>query len=752
MAGLADLGLIETWRRELAPTRLRMQNALRTTIACATAALLTQIFHMDQGFWAIITILVLAPPTVAASMRKAALRLGGTAIGCLLGVAAAALFGQQAPLYVAAMFVVLTITIYLASGTIAPYSFFVTAFTFAIVCYTAVQEPLSAGTTAWARFTEISLGVIVSGASHLLLWPIHADAELRRALADKIRRAIANLEPVRSRIRGEDAAEPNADPPADQRLVSQLDLLDTAAGLHESVYRRRLAWEGVIGLVEALRLATYETGRLASRPDSARGLRDMAADADAAVVELMRRAEEVASAIVDRGAVESATCPPLERLDLAFTRARHEGRTVSWSNAEVSAMAATVEALRSSWALVARLGPMANAAAGFGVAGEALDMPPAAAPPLLPLDHDRLVMAVKGALASTFTLLFGAALHWSLGTPAVATCIVLAATGTLGALVQKSGLRLLGAVIGGLFALGVLLWIIPWAHGPAVFFAIALVFIFPSAWLLAGSDRVNYVGLQAAFAFSIGVLGPLRPSVDLWAPMSRMLGVLAGIIVMSFVAAALWPSYATRKFRSSAAKSFRIVREILIDAIESRPKAPLVTFPRQRRLYDSIAATTRLLGEAEYEDPGEMDLDRTSALELLTNLRLLTRDAILWRQARRTVDGAFPECDTAVALAQVGAAVAARLEAIAAALEHGEAPEPDALSPAAAGTLDAAIARDRAAQRFRGWPTTTVDVLFACVEHARAMSEGLLRTHACAGACAVRIAPAAPVAYASAAS
>lgn len=776
MAGLANLGRLATWRHELAPTPRRVQDTLRTTIACAVGVLLAQVFHMEQGFWAIITVLVLAPPTAAASLRKAATRLAGTAIGCLLGVGSIALFAQQEPLQLASIFVILTAGLYLATGPVIPYSFFVASFTMSIVTFAAVQDPQNAGAIAWGRFTEISLGVLVSGLSHLFLWPLHADAELRRSIADKIDHAARNLEPVVRRTRGEAAEAPSADPAPSERLSAQLDLLDLTAGLHERLYRRRDEWMGVIGLVEALRLAAFESGRLACLPAADRGLAALGADAEASVVELAQRCRRLAAAVRrERSATGAAAAAaaaadlldmetaasPLERLDDAFTRLRASGDVQAWRAEEVSTMAATIEALRTAWSLATRIATTAQAAEREGGAvgrggpaapdgHESLDLPPKTLPPLFPLDGGRLRGAIKGSIAATISIMVGATLHWSLGVPATATCIVLATTGTLGSLVQKSGLRLLGSIVGGALAILVIMGLIPISDGPAMFVAIAFLFLLPCNWLLTGSDRINYLGLQAAFAFAIGVLGPLRPTVDLWSATSRILGIIVGIVVFVIVFALLWPTYATRRFRASAAGALRIIRDILDDGLVPNPSAPYVHFARQRRTYDAITATARLLGEAEYEDPGQLDLDRARGLELLGSIRLLCRSAILWRQARWSVKDGFPGCETCASLAEVGRAISARLEAVARAIEAGDVPPPDPVLAVQVRALDEAIARDRAGGVFGTWPTTSIDALFACVEHARAMTAVLERAREHGEAIAI---PArAPLAYASAAS
>jgi len=735
MAGLASLARSDTWRTELAPTPRRWRTAARITIACAAAAGLGQAFHLEQGFWSIVTILVLAPPTVAASLRKAAARLLGTATGCLAAVGAVMLFAQEPPLLLAAIVAYLAVTLYFALGTVSPYAFFVSSFTFAIIAYSAVLDPASVGGAAASRFTEISLGVIVSAASHLLLWPVPMSLLLRRALSAKLRRAVAALDSLAAHARGESAELVNLDPRPEERLASQLDLLDEAAGLDDSIHRERDAWSAIVGLVEYARLSAYECSRLASRSSSPRGAAALRGSLLATAASLQLRGRAIAEALERRIAppIAESSPPPIDAplepglrpLDAALDELRMRGELASWSAAELAATAALAQALRSFDETLDRLPPFVDAAFGGAPDRERIALPRNALPSLLPLDAARVRGAIKGAIAAALAMLAGSALHWTLGIPIVATCLVLAVTSTLGSFVQKSGQRLIGTIVGAVIALASVLWVMPVIDSITGLVVLTGAVIFPCAWLLAGSDRVNYLGLQAAFAFSIGTLGPLRPTIDLWPPTSRMLGVLAGIAIFGLVTTLLWPVRATTQFRRSIADTLSIVIEILRDAAAPSRPTPLVPFARQRRLYDSIAVSARLIGESEYEDPGETRLVRSKALALLASTRRIARHAILWRQARWDADASIPPLESTAALESLGRACMERLHALAEAVSRGQDRPPDSALRGLVDALDAAADRDRASGALRALPAAALDSLFACVEHGRALAEDL---------------------------
>ena len=65
-----------------------------------------------------------------------------------------------------------------------------------------------------------------------------------------------------------------------------------------------------------------------------------------------------------------------------------------------------------------------------------------------------------------------------------------------------------------------------------------------AAWLVSGSSRISYVGLQMAMAMSLVLINSLEPTTDLTLARDRLLGVLLGTVAMGGVDFALWPVFA----------------------------------------------------------------------------------------------------------------------------------------------------------------------------------------------------------------
>ena len=68
-------------RLELAPSPARWRATARIVIACAIATTAVMIFRIPEGFWLIITILIVSQPDAGASVIRAIERSAGTLIG-----------------------------------------------------------------------------------------------------------------------------------------------------------------------------------------------------------------------------------------------------------------------------------------------------------------------------------------------------------------------------------------------------------------------------------------------------------------------------------------------------------------------------------------------------------------------------------------------------------------------------------------------------------------------------------------------
>jgi multidrug resistance protein MdtO len=67
-----------------------------------------------------------------------------------------------------------------------------------------------------------------------------------------------------------------------------------------------------------------------------------------------------------------------------------------------------------------------------------------------------------------------------------------------------------------------------------------------AGWVATGSERINYAGLQIAFAFFYGLFQGFKPDTDLDNVRDRVVGILFGLIVTGLVFKYIWPERAIK--------------------------------------------------------------------------------------------------------------------------------------------------------------------------------------------------------------
>lgn len=157
---------------------------------------------------------------------------------------------------------------------------------------------------------------------------------------------------------------------------------------------------------------------------------------------------------------------------------------------------------------------------------------------------------VQFALKTTGAALFCYAFYTQLDWPGVHTCFItcyIVGLASTAETVQKSALRVLGALIGAVVGTAALVFAVP--HLASIGALMALVFVgaLASAWVAVGDEKIAYAGFQAAFAFFLCVLQGSAPAFDLATARDRVIGILIGILVSYLMFVTVWPVSVARR-------------------------------------------------------------------------------------------------------------------------------------------------------------------------------------------------------------
>ena len=149
------------------------------TVSATLAYAIATALGLPQGFWAVLTTIIVTQNSIGSSLKAAMERLTGSLCGALVGAIAAILLPSHTPLLVGLVLLL----------AVAPLAL-LTAFSpgFRIAPVTAIIVLLSTGATtlgplgyALDRLLEIALGTVIGVGVSLLVAPARAHAQVREA-------------------------------------------------------------------------------------------------------------------------------------------------------------------------------------------------------------------------------------------------------------------------------------------------------------------------------------------------------------------------------------------------------------------------------------------------------------------------------------------------------------------------------------------------------------------------------------------
>ncbi len=149
-------------------------------------------------------------------------------------------------------------------------------------------------------------------------------------------------------------------------------------------------------------------------------------------------------------------------------------------------------------------------------------------------------LAIQTTLAGVLCYLIYSAADWQGIHTALITCYIVGLSNT-GETLHKMILRISGCLVG--VTITFIYWFVFIPHMTSVGALMLAVFLvcLLAAWVVLGSERVSYAGLQIAFAFLLINLSHMGPAVDMDMAWDRIMGILLGNVMMYLFFTYLWP-------------------------------------------------------------------------------------------------------------------------------------------------------------------------------------------------------------------
>src|SRR5213593_1857868 len=192
--------------------------------------------------------------------------------------------------------------------------------------------------------------------------------------------------------------------------------------------------------------------------------------------------------------------------------------------------------------------------------------------------------ALKVTFAAMFCYIVYEAIDWTGIHTAFITCTFIALESTEATL-YKGTLRIVGCVIGGVFALFSIVFLMPHMETIASLVVLVACASAIAGWVATGTELISYAGLQIAFAFFYSVFQGYAPDTDLDNVRNRVIGILFGLIVTGLVFQYIWPERTIDRLRGALRQALRQL-------------ARLVEIPRPESSIEAAKADAhRLIGE-----------------------------------------------------------------------------------------------------------------------------------------------------------
>jgi multidrug resistance protein MdtO len=169
--------------------------------------------------------------------------------------------------------------------------------------------------------------------------------------------------------------------------------------------------------------------------------------------------------------------------------------------------------------------------------------------------------ALKGALAVMICYTLQSAVDW----PGIRTCLItclIVGLGSEGATIQKGTLRISGALVGAAMGFLSILLFIPGMESITSLTLLVAAGTAVAAWVVLGSPRIAYAGVQIAFAFYVCVIQGFEPTWHFYTIRDRLIGILLGNVVITLVFHYIWPMPASGAMWTSLGSALRAMARL----------------------------------------------------------------------------------------------------------------------------------------------------------------------------------------------
>jgi uncharacterized membrane protein YccC len=505
---------------------LRLRLALKTAMACLIGEVAVLAFHLSQGYWAIITIFVVMQFTVTTTAKKAAMRIAGTAAGCIVGLALAALIPERHSLILAVISVWCVALLYISQRGVYPYACLLAALTPIVITFTGSGDLPGAASLAFYRFIDIAAGSLIAWLVTVFVMPVNEQNEINLNSGKLIKRALA-------------FALTGAEVNANERIMEQKlrkilkrqEFLSAAAGIPVKSFCGIERYRAVLSICSFLFIHTVHVHNILRQEGSGEDDPTLTSLLPAEIHQFMEKLQAVPDAgvmdfLAESGAyIESLHGMLSSRLS-GFLSTKPEKQKVNYR-------------LKIFFHIIDALSELSVIGGNAAVTeeGEAEIERSAVMFPGKKLEQGSALQALKSTIAvMAAAVLWGIPFH---NPQAAISALLVSLSGHQSPSYRKMFFRVLGTVLGGAAGLAVMIAVM---HIYGALFILLPLLLFVFSYTGLGDEEWSYVGVAAGICFVLSTSVVLSNQESMTVVLHRVEGVVIGGVIAAVVTRFLFPT------------------------------------------------------------------------------------------------------------------------------------------------------------------------------------------------------------------
>jgi hypothetical protein len=492
--------------------------------------------------------------------------------------------------------------------------------------YSMVFAPAQVGWSTAYTFGGVAISYGLIALADNWWWPDPAEAILLESLADWMSRIRRQLIESIGAYLALDPGKAGSLKVREESLTPYLELLARANAEGLSAYRRGVL---VAALTRAARLKTrVDQLALAAQADEPHDARQLILAAlDRAGAAIAAALDELAEdpVLLLRSGPDQPPPPAAARMTLELAALDREFEAQSPNLVRMSA--AQRANLGDSLTAIRALGRLLERPLDESVT--AAQAPTPAIAVRLQRDPGQVHYCFRVALSIVAGYVVGLTSHRpDLST--IMTTIIITSLPTYGAAARKMILRLVGAILGGLWIVGLIIVVSPNFETVPAYMTAIFVVLMVSGYVGQGSARIAYAGKQIGTTFLLAFAG-LSPSVAVEAPLWRVWAIILGTVVVLIVSLSIWPAYAGDALPLRLRRLLELTIALAPQMAPDRPRILRLDVELNGILEETlaIAADARFEGGASSVDPSAVEHAAGTLRRMAHRFETITYDRLV---------------------------------------------------------------------------------------------------------------------------